>query len=81
MYGPTGQDEFDWRGCSAVQWDREKLSGRANVAGTRMFADSILSNYDDGMTEQDIADSYGTELEHVRTIIRFANGKRLKATA
>lgn len=81
MYGPTGEDEFDWQGCSAVQWDPEKLSGRANVAGTRMFADSVLSNFDSGLSEEEIADSYGTELAHVQAILSFAHGRRLKAIA
>lgn len=81
MYGPTGEDEFDWRGCEVVQWDPEKLHGRANVAGTRMFADSILENYDDGMTPEEISYTYSTDLPYVIAIIRFAEFSRLKATA
>ena len=81
MYGPSGEDEFDWDGCSVVQFDPEKLGGRANVGGTRMFADGILSNYDSGLSEEEIAHSYGTKLEHVRAILDFAHARRLKATA
>ncbi len=72
MYGPTMKDEFDWLGCPAVQWDPQKLSGRANVDGTRMFADSILSNYDNGMSAAEIADSYSLDLQPVLTMIEFA---------
>ena len=81
MYGPTGEDEFDWTGCEVVQWDPEKLHGRANVAGTRMFADFILDFADHGMTEDDIAESYGTKPEQIHALLGFAQTKRLKAIA
>ena len=81
MYGPTGEDEFDWRGCDVVQWNPRMLGGLANVAGTRMFADGVLSNYDLGMSAEEIAETYEMELEPVLRIIAFANLKRLKASA
>ncbi len=58
-----------------------KLHGRAKVAGTRMFADSILENYDDGMTPEEISYTYSTDLPYVVAIIKFVNLKRLRATA
>ena len=75
------EDEFDWRGCRAVQWDPEMLHGRANVNGTRMFADTVLNCYDDGMSAEEIAESYQLDLEPVHQIIAFAAGRRMKATA
>jgi len=75
------KDEFDWRGCKAVQFEPEKLGGRGNVDGTRMFADGVLDNYDDGMRAEEIAESYQLDLEPVREIIAFATAKRLKDIA
>ncbi len=77
----TWEDEFDWRGCSVVQFDREKLGGRANVNGTRMFADGVLSNYDSGLSAEEIAESYELDLRDVETILAFAQSKRLKISA
>jgi|HubBroStandDraft_6_1064221.scaffolds.fasta_scaffold2462006_1 uncharacterized protein (DUF433 family) len=75
------QDEFDWRGCRAVQFDPLKLSGRGNVDGTRMFADGVLNCYDDGMSAEEIAEEYELDLQPVREIIAFATAKRLKEIA
>jgi len=81
MQARNPEDEFDWRGCSAVQWNPKMLGGRANVDGTRMFADGVLGNYDDGLSAEEIAESYELDLEPVRQIIAFALAKRLKASA
>ena len=70
------KDKFDWRGCSAVQFDPKKLGGRGNVDGTRMMADSVLENYDYGVSEEEIAETYQLDLEPVKQIIAFANAKR-----
>lgn len=75
------KDEFDWRGCKAVQFDPLKLSGRGNVDGTRMFADGVLNCYDDGMSAEEIAVEYELDMKPVREIIAFANSRRLKETA
>ncbi len=75
------EDEFDWRGCSAVQWNPRMLSGRANVNGTRMFADLVLSNYDDGLSVEEIVETYELDIEPTREIIAFAVAKRLKVSA
>jgi uncharacterized protein (DUF433 family) len=77
----TWEDEFDWRGCGAVQFDPEKLGGRGNVNGTRMFADAVLNNFDDGMSAEEIAESYELDIEPVQEIIAFALARRMKVSA
>ena len=81
MDKPIFTDEFDWHGCEAVQFDPEKLGGRGNVEGTRMFADGILTNFDSGISPEEIADSYGVTLQAVNTILDFAALRRMKASA
>ena len=81
MYGPTGEDEFDWQGCSAVQWAPEMLGGLANVAGIRMFADVVLQCFDREMSSEEIAETYELDPEPVQRITSFAVSRRLKASA
>lgn len=81
MDEPLFPDKYDWHGCDAVQFDPKKLGGRANVEGRRMFADGILDNYLDGLTVDEIADSYGVRREAVETILAFAYAKGLRAIA
>jgi uncharacterized protein (DUF433 family) len=75
------EDEFDWHGCSAVQFNAQKLGGRATVGGVRMLADWVMDNYDDGMTAEEICETYELDIDPVRQIIDFAASKRLKETA
>ena len=44
MNKPIFRDLIDWHGCDAVQFDPEKLGGRATVGNTRMDADGVLIN-------------------------------------
>lgn len=77
---PRQVDLIDWHGCEAVQFDPLKLGGRATVGATRMDADGVLINYEDGMTAQEISEAFGTNLDAVRTIIAFVESRKLKAS-
>jgi uncharacterized protein (DUF433 family) len=81
MRKPLFPDKYDWRGCSAVQFNPEKLSGRATVGDTRMDADGVLENYLSGMTAAEIADCFDIDQDAVEIILAFAAAKGLKATA
>ena len=81
MEDDVWQDQFDWRGCSAVQFDSEKLGGRATVGPVRMLADWVMDNYDDGMTAEEICECYALDLEPVREIIAYATHVQLKESA
>ncbi len=81
MDKPLVTDKYDWHGCDAVQFDPLKMGGRATVEDMRMDADSVLDNYDAGMTVDDIVESYGLNRQAVEKILNFAAAQRLKATA
>jgi uncharacterized protein (DUF433 family) len=81
MEKPRFPDKYDWHGCDAVQFDPEKLGGRATVEDMRMDADSVLDNFEDGMTVDDIVESYGLNRQAVLRILSFAAARGLKATA
>jgi uncharacterized protein (DUF433 family) len=81
MRKPMFPDKYDWQGCDAVQFNPEKLSGRATVGATRMDADGVLENYLAGMTAAEIADCFDIDQDAVESILAFAAAKGLKATA
>lgn len=72
--------QFDWRGCSAVQFDAEKPGGRATVGNTRMDADGVLVNFESGMSAEEISEAFSTDLGAIRTILAFAASRQLKAS-
>ena len=74
-------DRFDWHGCSAVQFDPKKLSGRATVLDSRLDADTVLLNHQSGMSAEEIVEQFDTDLQAVRTILAFAQAKQLRAIA
>ena len=81
MEKPVFQDLIDWNGCDAVQFNPEKLSGRATVGNTRMDADGILINYESGMSVADLQENFGVEREAIEKILAFGIPRRLKASA
>jgi uncharacterized protein (DUF433 family) len=81
MQKPLFPDKYDWHGCDAVQFDPEKLGGRATAGATRMDADGVLENYRAGMTAAEIADCFDVDQDAVETILAFAATRGLKATA
>ena len=81
MKMPLIEDLIDWHGCDAVQFDPEKLSGRATVGDTRLDADTLILNYEDGMSVDDLHDHFHADKNAIRSIIHFFESKRLKITA
>ncbi len=74
-------DRYDWQGCEAVQFDPEKLGGRATVGNTRMDADGVLINFESGLTVDDIVESFGVERDAVEKILAFAAARQMQEIA
>lgn len=81
MEKPIFGDLIDWHGCEAVQFDPEKLSGRATVGNTRMDADGVLINFESGMTIEDIQENFGVERDAIEKILAFGIPRRMKVSA
>jgi uncharacterized protein (DUF433 family) len=81
MDKPRFRDKYDWRGCDAVQFDPEKLGGRATVGNTRMDADGVLINFESGLTVDDIVESFGVERDAVEKILAFAASRQMQEIA
>ncbi|MDQ2924223.1 MAG: DUF433 domain-containing protein [Acidobacteriota bacterium] len=63
---------FDWTGCEQVEVVAGKVSGVPLLVHTRMPADSVLSNFEYGMTPEKIAEEYDLDPATVRVVLRFA---------
>ena len=64
---------MDWSRCEDVERDSARLSGAWVVRGTRVQADAVIENAQDGYTAEEIADIFpGLPVERIRRIIRFA---------
>ena len=69
---------MDWIGCNLVERDPEKLSGVPIVKGTRMQADGILENYEDGLSPEEISYQFDLELDVVRQVLAFASSHKIE---
>ena len=65
---------MDWSNCPDVERRPDIVSGSWVVKGTRVPADAVLDNANDGFTAEDIVtDIYDTlSLEATRRVIAFA---------
>jgi uncharacterized protein (DUF433 family) len=81
MDHPVIEEMIDWHGCDAVEFDPQKLGGRATVGNSRMDADGILINFEGGLSVDEIVDSFGVPKDAVETILAFAAAKQKRLTA
>ena len=81
MEKPVFEDLIDWHGCDAVRFDPERLSGRATVGNSRLDADTIILNYEDGMSVDELSDHFHADESAVRSVICFFEAHKLKISA
>jgi uncharacterized protein (DUF433 family) len=78
-------DKWDWHGCDAVEFDPEKLSGRATVGPFRFEADTVLECFHSGMSVDQILEDYDFDPEPAKKLIEkilaFAAAKGFQPTA
>jgi len=67
-------EDIDWTACDDVEIVPGKVSGAWLVVGTRIPADAVIDNAEDGFTaEQIVAEIYPSlPLERARRIIAYA---------
>ena len=65
---------MDWSGCSDVERVPGKVSGDWIVKGTRVQADAVVANANDGFTAEEIAEDIfdGLPIDRVRRVLAFA---------
>jgi uncharacterized protein (DUF433 family) len=66
--------EIDWSKCADVERIPGKVSGQPVVVGTRILAQGVIDNAEDGYTAEQIADEIyeGLPVERARRIIAYA---------
>lgn len=67
---------MDWSNCPLVERDPFKLGGVPILKGTRMQADSIVENYEDGSPVEEISYNFSIPEETILAILAFAQAKR-----
>jgi uncharacterized protein (DUF433 family) len=69
---------MDWSECPDVECIPGKVSGAWLVRGTRIPADAVLANAEDGYTAEEISEQIfeGLPVERARGIINFARRQR-----
>ncbi len=63
---------IDWSGCPLVEVDPERLGGVPVVKDTRMQADSVVENYEDGSPIEEIADNFDIPENIIRELVTYA---------
>lgn len=71
--------DIDWSGCPIVETDPEKMGGVPTVRAWRLSADSVVENYDDNVSPEEIAQMFHVPVEDVRTILAYADQFRHSA--
>jgi len=63
---------IDWSDCPLVEVNPEKVSGVPILKGTRMQADSVVENYEDGSSVDEIADNFDIPQSTIRELLAYA---------
>ena len=63
---------IDWTDCPIVESIPGKVSGVPILVGTRVQADSILENYENGSPVEEISENFGISESMICKLIDFA---------
>lgn len=75
--GPQPLDpDFDWTGSSIVEHVPNRCGGAPVLRGTRLPVKSILDNYDNGCTPDQVAAMFEVAVEDVRAVLEFCERNR-----
>ena len=68
---------MDWAGCNLVEIDPDKVGGQPVVKGTRIPADVVLLDEENGRTPEQTHRSFPTlPIETIRRLRAFAHSHR-----
>lgn len=66
------EPQMDWSKCPLVETKPDVQRGRPVIKGTRMPAEDIVENWEDGVGEFEIAQNFGLPVEQVKAILLYA---------
>ncbi len=67
---------IDWTDCPLVEVVLGKVSGVPILKGTRVQADSIVENYEDGSPVEEISENFAIPETTIRELLTFAAQKQ-----
>ena len=67
---------MDWGDCPLVEVVPGKVSGVPILKGTRVQADSIVENFEDGSPVEEISENFAIPETTIRAVLAFAANKR-----
>ena len=70
-------EEIDWSDCALVEVKPGVQGGAPVLRGTRMPVDSIVANFDYGVSAAEIAEQFEIPPERVEAILTYAQSRRL----
>ena len=62
----------DWNGCEWVESVPERMHGTPVLVNSRMPADGVIENFDEGMSVDELVEDYGLDEPAVVGVLRFA---------
>ncbi len=62
----------DWSGCPLVEVNPRKVSGAPILKGTRVQADAIIENFEDGSPVEEISENFAVPEATIRALLTFA---------
>ena len=63
---------IDWTDCPLVEVNPRKVSGAPILKGTRVQADAIVENYEDGSPVEEISENFAIPEAAIRELLQFA---------
>ena len=70
---------IDWTSCALVEVVPGKVSGVPILKGTRVQADSIVENFDDGSPVEEIAENFAIPVETISAVLGYAALRRTRS--
>lgn len=63
---------MDWTGCKYVERVPGKMGGVPVLVHSRVTPESVVENYEDVDSPEEVADMFDLEIESVRGVLEFA---------
>ncbi len=67
---------MNWNGCKWVETVPDRLGGTPVLRNTRVDANGVLLNFDDGLTVEELVHEFGLHEDAVRGVLEFAASSR-----
>ena len=69
----------DWSGCELVESIPDKVGGRPVVTGTRILADTVLTDQELGATVEETHESFPSlSVETIRSLRAYGHSRKLQ---